>query len=427
MTWVKRVNGYLDGLSEARFKRLAYAVTLVLYVFGVWLHYPNGGGHIYSDIVTVFQTRECPVPTVPAYVYAPPPSGCTLTIPYIQSFNEYPVLVAMFLYVNAVLGSMFAGSLVNNYYYFTAFFLVFPALLSVRELLKLIGMRGVPRNRMLWYFVVTPTFIYITLLNWYIIGVWLTLVGMRRYLQGSRAASGVLFGLSAAANFVTAVPALGLFIASKGVKERVVLAVASLGTYGAVNAPFVILNKAQWLASWHYIYAWNIEDSWMQAILPSLYSPQRHDIPVVVMAVVVAIMLWLRFDRKVADPMVYAFISLFGYAFATYIYTPQIDLAMLPFFVLLPVSSTYAEFLAFDITNSLIIIVGFSQALLPLGITYSNFHPINRASVVFWIEVVRSVWEGRFTFFNGVWSFRTPRAETGLASTALQAKEVEPV
>jgi hypothetical protein len=94
---------------------------------------------------------------------------------------------------------------------------------------------------------------------------------------------------------------------------------------------------------------------------------------------------------------------MFGYTFATYIYTPQMNLILLPFFALLPVSSGYREFLAFDILNASIIILGVSDVFLPFGISYYPFfHPINYISAVFWIEVVRSLWQGKFALVNGI-------------------------
>ncbi len=404
MTSVKPLSGFLAGLSSSRFRVIVYSTTVALYLVGVWLHIPYGGGHIYSDLVYVFQNRECPFPDSAELLYGGGSPFCTFPIPYVQSFTEYPVLSAMFLYVNAVLGNLFRGDLLTNYYLFSTFFLLFPTLLAVKELLALIELRGVSRSRILWYFIVTPTFIYLTLVSWYIIGVYFALFGMRKYLQGSRVISGVLFGLSAASTFITAAPALGLLIASKGVRERFLLVASAVGTYAAINAPFVILNTHMWLESFRFIYEWNIEDSWMQAILPSLESPWRHYIFPAVLGIVVLMMLWTRAKKKTSDPLVFAFISMFGYTFATYIYTPQLNLALLPFFVLLPVSRSYLEFLAFEVSNSLIIIVGFSEALQPIGITYPIVTPIDRTNVVFWIEVVRSVWEGRFTFFSGAWS-----------------------
>jgi hypothetical protein len=310
----------------------------------------------------------------------------------------------MFMYVMAVFGAYLPWFLPENYYLLSAAVLSVPTFLAIRELMTIIELRGVSRNRVLWYFIVTPTFIFMTLLNWYAIGVYFTLYGVRKYLEGgSRLWSGVLFGLSAASNFVTAVPALGVFIASKTTKERAMLAGAALGTYVAINAPFVFLNSALWLESFRYIYAWNIEDSWMQAILIDLNSPYRHLIPPIVFGGFIVGMLWLRYRAKTSDPLVFAFVATFGYTFSTYVNPPQLNLVLLPFFVLLPVSSRYLEFLAFEIVTALIIILGFSEVLLPFGILYRDFFmPISYMSAVFWIEVVRSVWQGKFALLNGI-------------------------
>lgn len=415
-------------MPNSRFRALAYLATVVLYVLGAWLHLPYAG-HVYSGLIDVFQSRECLnlVEGVPSYAQAHAGSTCDITIPYIQSFIEYPVLSAMFLYANAVLGSVFPGGLIANYYLLSAFFLLFPTLLAARELLALAELRGVSRNRVLWYFVLTPTLIFMTLLSWYVIGVYLALFGIRKYLGGSRGAAGVLFGLSAAFNLVTAAPAIGLLVASKGVRERLLLTLASLGTYAAINAPFAVLNPKQWLASWKYIYNWNIEDSWIRAFLP-LYSPYRHDIPPVVFGVVVLAMAWLRFRKGVADPLVFAFMSTFGYIFATYVDPPQLGLMLLPFFVLLPVSGSYLEFLTFDTMNSLIIIGGFSLAIYVPGSAYPGYLPVYwteiNKPVELWIGVIRSLWTGKFLFFNGSWSIlpskwrRNRRLQTGAHESA---------
>ena len=403
-----RLGERLAGLSARRFMSLVYLTALALFLIGLWLHLPNGGGNVYNGITEVFQQRICPPPVINSYPHLPQPcSASNLQVPYLQSFNEYPVITAMFMYIMAVLGGSLAGQLLTNYYLLTGAVLIVPTLLGIRELMKIIEIRGMPRNRILWYFVATPTFLIMTLLNWYMIGVYFMLYGIRKYLEGgSRLWAGVLFGLSAASNFVTAVPALGFFIHSKTTKERVLLAGAALGTYAAINAPFFVLNRGLWLQSFHYIYTWNIENSWMQAILINLYSPYRHIIPPVVFGGFIVEMLWLRYRRKTDDAVVFAFLAMFGYTFATYVYPPQLNLVLLPFFVLLPVTNSYREFLAFDVLNALIIILGFSEVLLAFGISYYKyFHvgeSINYMSAVFWIEAVRSLWQGKFALVNGI-------------------------
>jgi hypothetical protein len=104
----------------------------------VWLHAPYHGGHIYSDIVYVYQTRQCLGSPPHPGQYVVIEKDCALTVPYLKSFIEYPVIAAMFLFGNAVIGGMVAGNLLTNYYLFSALFLSIPTLLAVRELMRLI-------------------------------------------------------------------------------------------------------------------------------------------------------------------------------------------------------------------------------------------------------------------------------------------------
>ncbi|HYR04845.1 MAG TPA: hypothetical protein VEO75_05590 [Nitrososphaerales archaeon] len=379
-----------------------YLVALAAYALGVWLHIPYGGGHVYSDLVTVFQVRECS-------------SGqCVILIPYVQTFFEYPVVDSMFMYAMGILANQLPGSLLSNYYAVTVGFLAIPTFLLIRELTIIIEIRernrnsgdaGNQRRRLIWYFVLTPSFVFILLLNWYVIGVYFAVSGLRRYLEGRTLASGILFGLSAASNLVTAAPALGLLIASRTKRQGFTLTAAAFGTYGLINLPFVILNSTLWLAAFQFIYDWYIEGTWMLLLFPSdTHSPYRHMIPPVVFGGMAAVMLWFRFRKRSApteaDPLSYAFVSMFAYVFSSYIYTPQLNLALLPFFVLLPVANSYAEFLTFDLLNSLIIILGFSEVLQPLGINY-NFHPNDGTSVVWGIAIIRSLWVGKFVVVDG--------------------------
>jgi hypothetical protein len=381
-----------------------YLVALVAYTVAVWLHIPYGGGHVYSDLVTVFQVREC----------GSGPS-CSILIPYIQTFYEYPVVDAMFAYAMGILASHLPGSLLPNYYAVTVAFLAVPTFLLIRELTIIIEIRkrkdsggsaGSQRRRVIWYFILTPTFVFVLLVNWYVIGVYFAVSGLRRYLEGKTLASGILFGLSAASNLVTAAPALGLLIASRTKRQGFTLTASAFGIYGLLNLPFALLNPSLWLSAFQYVYDWYIEGTWLLIFFPNdTHTPFRHTIPPLVFGAIAAVMLWYRFRKRGAasevDPLPYAFVSMFANVFSTYIYTPQLNLALLPFFVLLPVANNYAEFLGFDLLNSLIVILGFSEVLLPLGITY-DFHPNDAASVVWGIAVIRSLWVGKFAIFDGL-------------------------
>ncbi len=361
-----------------------YYVAALLYLLGVWLHFPYGGGHIYSDIVSVFQVRECP-------------SGCTLQIPYIQTLVEYPVIVAMFMYAMGILGRFFSSDILDAYYLFSSIFLLIPTLLLIRESVKITQLIGVDEGRVLRYLVVTPSFLIMLLLNWYVIGVFFSTFALRKFLQGSRLASGILLGLSAASNLVTALPAIGMTLSAKGLREQSRFVAGGLASYGLVNAPFVLINPSLWLSAWQYAYNFYIEGSWMLAFL-DLYSPLRHPLSTAVFVVEAAVILWAIGKTEMRNTVKLSWIFTFAFLFSTYIFTPQMNMILLPFFAFAPIAKHYLEFLAFDLVNSLVIVLGYSQALLVFGISYSFPY-----SLILFMVIARSLWVGKFTLFNGLW------------------------
>ena len=76
------------------------------------------------------------------------------------------------------------------------------------------------------------------------------------------------------------------------------------------------------------------------------------------------------------------------------------NVLLLPFFVLLPIESYYTEFLAWDLLNSLIIVVGFSGFIQLFGISYSvaQFGPTSPIQLM---GIARSFWLGKFVFTTG--------------------------
>lgn len=373
--------------GDSRGVALTYYVALVVYAFAVWLHIPYAGGHLYSDLVTVFQVRECP-------------SACTLPIPYVQAFAEYPVIVTSFMYSMGVLGRALPGDLLINYYFMTTLFLSVPTFLLIRETIKIAELVGTPRKRALRFLVVTPSFVVVLLLNWYVIGVFFASLGIRKFLEGKTGASGVLLGLSAASNLVTAVPAIGLLVSAKDTRRALQLIVGGVLSFGLVNLPFVIANPANWLAFWRYHYNWYIEGSWMLLGLP-LGSPLRHPVSTSLFVVLMAMILFRAFRSGLRSPLTLAWLSTFAFLFSTYVFTPQMNLILLPFFVLVPIAKRYWEFLAFDLVNAMVIVLGYSQALLVFGITYS-FPTYGPTSVVELLAIIRSLWVGKFLLWNGL-------------------------
>ncbi len=383
---------------------LLFIVAGVLYLLGVWFHIPYGGGHIYSDIVSVFQNR-----LDNSYF-------SIQNLPFVNTFVEYPPITSYFMYSMGALAKLVPLSLPPNlmgdYYRYTTVFLVIPTFLLISELFKICDILGIKRKnrRTLLYYVATPSFIFMLLLNWYIIGVYFATYGLRKFLQGSRWTSGMLFGLSAGANLVTAAPAFGLFLSAYTWKERINFAIAGGATFLALNLPFIILNPGMWASFWTYHENWYIEGSWMLTFLNNLSSLRHLIFPLLFTILALAVVekspdlkkraLTQRDKAHLAVQL--SWFLTFAFLFSTYVFTPQMNLILLPFFVIAPIVKRYWEFLAFDIVNSLVIVYGFSQPLLIFGITLNPVHfGAVWQSQVQALAVIRSFWVGKFLLYDG--------------------------
>jgi hypothetical protein len=116
---------------------------------------------------------------------------------------------------------------------------------------------------------------------------------------------------------------------------------------------------------------------------------------------------------------------MFAFLFSSYVCTPQMNLLLLPFFVLLPgMTKRYSEFLAFEVVNALVIVWGFSSPLLFLGInipTPVQFGPVWVSPIQF-LAVLRSFWIGKFLIADGLYGW--PMFKTKTVPSIIQRLKV---
>src|SRR5439155_24140160 len=120
------------------------------------------------------------------------------------------------------------------------------------------------------------------------------------------------------------------------------------------------------------------------------------------------------------DTVKLSWIFTFAFLFATYIFTPQMNMILLPLFAFAPIARQYVEFLVFDLVNALVIVLGYSQALFVVGISYAF-----PGSLILYMVIVRSLWVGKFTIFDGVWRMLRECRKVACLSDALEFAAVE--
>lgn len=434
---LSRVGGRIRRTIQNHDEWLPFIAVGAFYILGVWEHLPYSGGHIYSDIISVYQDRFC---------YS---GACGFGLPYVNYFVEYPVITGFFMYSMGMLGHLLplpGRDFMANYYSYTSIFLLIPTTLLVsdlRKIMHILGMGKEKNKRILLFLIATPSFVFMLLLNWYIIGVFFAVFALRKFLEGIQSgrsaslSSGILMGLSAAANLVTAVPALGILVfGSDSWKERARFVFGILSAMLLVYVPVIVLNSLphSYMNPSHdvvnysfqfpnlnvitdflnYESNWYAEGSWMLAFFSNT-SPVRHYIFAGLFATfaVVISLKGMKTKRESqldrADLIVItSALYTFAFLFSTYVCTPQMNLILLPFFVLLPgMTKRYSEFLAFEIVNALVIVWGFSSPLAFLGISLPHpvdFGPIWVSQIQF-LAVLRSFWIGKFLIADGLYGW----------------------
>jgi hypothetical protein len=191
-----------------------------------------------------------------------------------------------------------------------------------------------------------------------------------------------------------------LLLAAKGPRERALFFVSTVACYAAINLPFIIAKPSLWFSFWQFHADWYIEGSWMLAFLPD-FSPLRHYIfPALLLSLYAAIS-WIS-AKKTKDAVTLAWLSTFAFLFSTYVFTPQMNLILLPLFAVTPIVKRYWEFLAFEMINLMFVFPGFPQLLFSFGVP----DPYR------WLVVVRSVWLGKILVFDGLLPFVARRRGT---------------
>lgn len=190
-----------------------------------------------------------------------------------------------------------------------------------------------------------------------------------------------------------------------------------------IRYPFLFPNLNVFTDFIRYEQNWYAEGTWMLGFLSST-NPLRHYIFAGLFASMIVIIsakghIWLKeqqtnYLERAKVVVMTGTLYTFAFLFSSYVCTPQMNLMLLPFFVLLPgLTKRYSEFLAFEVVNALVILWGFSSPLAFLGVNIPV--PVQFGSIwvspIQFLAVLRSFWIGKFLIADGLhgWPTFVPR------------------
>ena len=187
--------------------------------------------HCYSDVQALHRTR----------------GAGDGTVPYAQTFNEYPVLTGLFMYG--------VGEVTESKRSYVAVSAVLLGILAVLTTLLLADLMGPTRKVLYW--AAAPAVALYYFYNWDILAVAGAVAGLWAYRKDRMALSGVFIALGACAKLWPAfmLPALGLAILRQDGRlgrRGWAFGLGAVGTILALNLPFAIVNLDGFLDTYRF-------------------------------------------------------------------------------------------------------------------------------------------------------------------------------
>jgi uncharacterized membrane protein len=282
----------------------------------------------YSDIVPLYSIESLRGNRLP-YLDACTPPGWA-------QCDEYPVLTMYTMWLAALLASSHAG-----FFYANALLLSIAALTTAVCLYRMVGRRAL-------YFALAPTLLIYGFINWDLVAVALATAATLAFAKRRDGLSGILIGLGTAAKLYPGLLLIPFVLHRFHQRDReggIRLAWSAVGTWLAVNLPFMILAPEGWSTSFRFgaERALRADSLWYigcRVLRPGsggqCVPPRLADAAAAALVVFVGTALWRAKTRR--DPLwqrwTFAFPLIALFLLTNKVYSPQYSLWLLPWFAL---------------------------------------------------------------------------------------------
>ena len=323
----------------------------IMFMMSFWLHWPTMSPNIYSDLMDAFYPRITSAPGI---------------IPYVNYNLEYPAISAIVLYASSVWGNLYA-------FYITISTIIFACVLgSIYIVYRALKERGEPIQRIMYFLIFTPVFIFYSIYNFDWIGAVFMVAAVYFGYKHQAMRSGVSMGLAIAARIIPIVCLPFIFFELKGRKDRVrLLAATGLG-WLAVNVYFMAVDFHGWLYPYTFQAGFYDEDSWL-----GLFPADSKEISIVLLGVSLGLILYKRKNLNLYQQ---SLLAMLAFVVFDYKFPPQYMIMLLPLFAITGVG--YTEFMVANLLDMMIILWYFTNV-------FSFGNAIVTSSPVQWISYLR--------------------------------------
>ncbi len=265
--------------------------------------------------------------------------------PYIGKDVEYPVIVGVFMHVMGFGGASF-------YYITSSVFLTLFAVITSIFLYKILEVLKIDKKKLVYFWILTPTFLFFVIYNWDIIAVMFTTISFYFFVKNKPVNSSLFLALGAASKMYPAVFLIPLLLKTKkGYKTKALL--TFILTFFLVNSYFMINNFSGWLFTYnfHNTRSANYDSIFgvIQYFVPSLSASAVNMISLGLFGITyIFLIIW----RRKRDFFELCFLSILLFLFFNKVFSPQFLIWSLLFFVIIKVEKK--TFYSLEVSNFLV-------------------------------------------------------------------------
>jgi hypothetical protein len=327
-------------------------MATIFFLISFWLHFPGLTPNNYTDLMDTLWPRIHQA------------SGI---IPYRDYNLEYPAISALVLYVSSLWRDEY------GFYFTMSAILLLCMLIAVLFVYKILTMRGLSVQRLTYFVIFTPSFIYFSVYSFDWIGASLMVASIYFALARRVKLSGVSMGLAIAARIIPIVCLPFLLYEFKKTRNRRIFLVSTASAWLAANLYFIFTNLQGFLYPYVFQAGFYAEDSWLNILPSQLAKP----LSVILLCSLLGLII---FWRKRFSLVQQSLLAVLAFVIVSFKFPPQYMILLLPLFALNAVA--YGEFMIANILDVMLILWYFSP-IFSLGDSVSPSSPVQ------WIAIAR--------------------------------------
>ncbi|MEM2083012.1 MAG: glycosyltransferase family 87 protein [Nitrososphaerota archaeon] len=337
--------------------------SLIIFALSTIIHCPFIEPNYYSDIVSIWYREEIR-------------SG---GVPYFQVKFEYPQLAGLITYISVILGKD-----LSKYYILMSIHLLFFTIGSVFLTYKIIKLKNYEMNRIYRYFLLTPSMLIFLFYNYDILVVFFILLAIFFYFKEKFSLAGLSIGFGIISKLVPILLIPIFLLEIKGFRKKLSFLIPAIIIPFIANLLPAIYNYPVWFEMYKHHMEWGLENSWLVFLFVNPSSWNTAKLLSELLLIYGAFKVYIWREENIIEKC-FAMLSVF--LLTNYVYTPQMNLFLLPFFVFS--DKNFYLFYPFELFNACIILFWFITPNPTQAFSTTQYFATTRSILLFIILLDR--------------------------------------